>query len=584
MSREGDSPAAEKQEPGALALLRAVGEFAAPQRGRILLAILAGLFFAGANTGFYYLLRPAISHIEENARLGTGLIALFLAFYLVKGATYFLSEYLAIAAIQDMIVTVRQRVVAGALRGSRGPVSHGEETGTFFEDINQMCGIIKLFTASLIKDSLTLLGLLVVLAILSPGLSAGVFAVYLMAALPAFLLGKRMRRVAKRGRQINANLVARALEFFTFRRETGALYGELAALPAFGRAMLADARNQKQVSMLDRATPAVMEVTGALGFLLLIYFFGADIFQHLALSGSITFAAASLALYQPLKNLGSFHVGLQRALASSRRIVPYLQPASFSAAWPEAFDEIEAQIHACPAGGKTVLQEIRLRIQPGVRMAIVGRNGAGKTTLLQCIAGLQAFQGRLLMDHRPIDGETAFLRPDWMIFAGTAPALFDETLLDNVRLGQPFSEKEVNAALQGVGLPARLARTGLGLASQMGETGDRLSRGMKQRLVLARMLLFKPKVLLLDEMFASMPQREALMLFHRFAAALPGCAMLLSTHIPALAAHCDVVAFLEGGRLREYGPHEVLLAQAAAYRLFWGEHKRVWQPVRPAEA
>lgn len=565
------SPKITAGNPGsAPPLLQVIARCARPHTGKIFWSIFFGLLFAAANAGFYYSLKPAIERIGGEGRVPWTLLAGFLGFYAGKGLLYFLNEYLAIAAIQDMVLSVRSQVLGRAHPPLGLREMRGEQASRFFEDINQMCGILKLFTASLVKDSLTIIGLLIVLMLYSPLLALLVLGIYLLSAVPAAWLGRSVRMAARQARRANARLLGRTLEYFTHRRALQSLRAGALDLPAFRRSLRQDVTYQKKMSRLERAALPIMEFSGATGFIVLVYFRGDEIFHALSLSGSIAFGAASLALYQPLKNLSGFYLGLQRALASAARVIPLLHEPEPPRRFPEFSRHLKVQINrCCVQGQKTVLEDVALTVPRGRMLAVVGPNGAGKSKLLECIAGMIAFEGWLEIDHARISGSEGEARPGWMFYAGAEPVLFNESLEVNLTLGRDFATEDVQTALARVGLRERLERMHIGLQSQIGEIGDRLSTGMRQRLVLGRMLLFQPNLLILDEVFAGIPAPDADTLLRCIRTMLPGCTMLLSTHRAALSAVCERTIFLHNGTVLAEDTHKKLWDSCERFRSFW---------------
>lgn len=548
---------------------------AAPVRLRLLAALAAGLLFAAANAGFYALLKPAIERAVQPGTSLNAVLVLMLLFYLLKGGLYLLSEYWAISAIQDLIVRLRQRFLQEYLRHFKQAALTAEEAGKFFEDINQMCGAVKLVSAALVKDFLTAAGLIVVLFLLLPKLAAAALVIYAAAAVPMLILGRKMQAQARTQRQANTGALAKTLELLENRPALQSLQsGDFAArrlLPY----LLRDARQQKRVSLIDRATPPVLEWLGAAGFAAVLLLWGSSLFTQLAIGGAVAFAAASVALYSPLKNMGAFHIGMQRALASARRLRPFFEPLPETRVFPPLRSRFRLEIESCTPDGHTrVLHTISLGARAGECIGVTGPNGAGKSTLLRCLAGLQPFRGALIADGQPIRPQAYHSWPPWILFAGDKPALFNVSVYENICLGRNVPADRIEHIAAALGLLPRLAQAGLSFTTPIGEAGERLSHGMQQRLVCARMIAHAPQVLLLDEVFSPLEPGETLEIFAALQRYLPGCIFVIATHEPALLARMDRVVLLRQGRLAGWAPHTALLARSAEYRRLFSESQR----------
>ncbi len=207
------------------------------------------------------------------------------------------------------------------------------------------------------------------------------------------------------------------------------------------------------------------------------------------------------------------------------------------------------------------LRGVSFHVRPGEKLAIVGGIGSGKSTLLRLLAGLHLPQaGRVLVDGLPtsqIDpaelrrGIGALLHDD---------TLFHGTLRDNLLLGRPgLDDEALLEALRISGAMGWIARLPAGLDTAVGERGEGLSSGQKQSLGLARALLGRPPLLLLDEPTSHMDGRME----KAFVAAMKerGETLLLVTHKPALLALAQRMIVIENGRLRFDGPKEQVLAE-----------------------
>jgi ATP-binding cassette subfamily C protein len=205
--------------------------------------------------------------------------------------------------------------------------------------------------------------------------------------------------------------------------------------------------------------------------------------------------------------------------------------------------------------GRTVLEDVCLTVPAGSFVAVVGGSGSGKSTLLDLLAGLrEPDSGKVRVDGVPL----ALLdRAAWHAQLGYVPqesALLHESVLANLLLRRPNVEvREAARALSvagAAGLPDLLPR---GLHSTVGERGLRLSGGERRRLALARALLGRPRVLLLDEPTAELDPRSAADVGRALRSLRGGATIVVVTHHPELAAEADVVYSLEEGRLRLAG-------------------------------
>lgn len=213
-------------------------------------------------------------------------------------------------------------------------------------------------------------------------------------------------------------------------------------------------------------------------------------------------------------------------------------------------------------GENAALTVQTLKIKAGERIAVLGRNGAGKSTLLQALSGLmQPVRGSVLLDGvdlthiDPVD-----VRRDVSLLSQNA-RLFHGTLRENLKLGAPFaSDEDLLAALQAAGAWSYVQRLPLGLDHPVQEGGLGLSGGQRQGVVLARLLLRKPRLLLLDEPTTAMDEATERHVIARLRELPAENTLVLATHRMAALDAVDRVIVVDGGAVVMDGPKETVLA------------------------
>lgn len=214
--------------------------------------------------------------------------------------------------------------------------------------------------------------------------------------------------------------------------------------------------------------------------------------------------------------------------------------------------------------GKTAALKIsRLQIQPGERIAVLGRNGAGKSTLLQALSGLmEPREGAVMLDGvdlRHID--PADVRRDVGLLTQNA-RLFYGTLRENLTLGAPSAnDDQILAALKASGAWGYVRRLPLGLDYLVQEGGLGLSGGQRQGILLARMLLRQPRVLLLDEPTTSLDDVAEREVIHSLRELSPECTLVVATHRTAVLDAVQRVIVIDAGTIVMDGPKADVLAR-----------------------
>ena len=229
--------------------------------------------------------------------------------------------------------------------------------------------------------------------------------------------------------------------------------------------------------------------------------------------------------------------------------------------------------------GHEVLCGLSFVVPAGSIAALVGPSGAGKTTAVDLLLRLfSPASGQILVDGIPLGSvDTSSVRAEIAVVSADG-ALFRGSVGDNIRYRRPeASEEEVRDAALSAGLGATVARLPYGLATEIGEGGVGLSVGERQRVQIARALLSRPRILVLDEATANLDfateaeVRSTLLVDRR------GRTMLVIAHRPSMVAIADHVFVLDGGRVAEEGSPEEL-------REAGGWFSRFVRAAHPAEA
>lgn len=214
-----------------------------------------------------------------------------------------------------------------------------------------------------------------------------------------------------------------------------------------------------------------------------------------------------------------------------------------------------------------VLSDLTVRVEPGTTVALVGPTGAGKSTIASLLVRLaDPDAGAVRLDDVDLRAlaRSAVSRQVAVVFQQSF--LFDESVRDNITLGEPYTDEEVRAAAQLAQAHEFIAELPEGYATVVGERGGALSGGQRQRIALARALVRRPRLLVLDDATSSVDTAvEQAILTGLREADLPATVVVVATR-GATAALADEVIVVERGRVRVRGRHEDLLACDPAYR------------------
>lgn len=296
---------------------------------------------------------------------------------------------------------------------------------------------------------------------------------------------------------------------------------------------------------------------------------------RLTLGGLVAFVALLYFLIWPVRSIGFILASAQEAATAAARVYEILDEPSaiVESAHPVPLVRVAGRLafegvhFRYPGAGEEVLRGVDLCLAPGETVAIVGATGSGKSTLAALVPRLaDVSAGRVCVDG--VDVRDAVLA-DLRRVVGVAfeePVLFSVSVRENVTLGAPeASEAEIAGALE-LAQAQFVYDLPWGLDTRIGEQGMSLSGGQRQRLALARAVLGRPRILVLDDPLSALDVHTEALVEAALARVLERATALLVVHRPSTVALADRVALLSGGVITAVGTHHELLASNREYR------------------
>jgi ATP-binding cassette subfamily B protein len=295
----------------------------------------------------------------------------------------------------------------------------------------------------------------------------------------------------------------------------------------------------------------------------------------MTIGGLVAFVSLLLMLSWPIEALGEILAMGEEAASAAERIYevldtePEISDRPGAQPLPHATGRLQFRgvTFAYPGSQQEILHGIDLDVEPGETLALVGRTGCGKTTLVSLVPRLyDVTSGSIELDGHDIRDLTLDSLRGHLGVAFEDPILFSASVRENLLLGYPdASEDEVASALD-TAQANFVYDLPWGLDTRVGEQGLSLSGGQRQRLALARAVVGRPRVLILDDPLSSLDVHTEALVEEALSRVLAGTTALLAVHRPSTLALADRVAFIDGGTVAAVGTHSHLLDTVPEYR------------------
>lgn len=565
-------------------LSRFLADWVWPRWRELLVTLLLTACLAAATGGYPAVIKLSFDTLMKGGEGGGGVLKWVLGAIIGITAARSLFLYLQSVATNHLVLRlttdIQQLAFSHLISADFSRISRdtpGRLISKLTNDITFIQAAVTAAMNSVVRDTLTVIALVISMLYLDWLMTLVVLAVYPLAAVPIALISRRLRRVAKQTQNelgdmtslLSENLAgARLIKSFRLEdyasRKLGASFEQVFRL------------RLKAVKTRARLDP-FLEALGGVAVA------GVVAFAYLRIAGGIStvgdfmgFITALLMAAQPIRALGNLSGKVQEGLAAIESVYELLDEKPKIIDRPGAKDlaltagEISFRnvgFAYDPEGRVRAVSEFTLEVEGGSTVALVGRSGAGKSTIINLVPRLfDVTEGSILIDGQDVRDVTLASLRNQVAIVSQDITLFDDTISANIALGKlDATPDEIRAAAQAAAAHDFIMAQPQGYDTVIGASGGRLSGGQRQRIALARAILKDAPILLLDEATSALDTESERLVQEALARFTKNRTTLVIAHRLSTVQRADLICVMEDGRIIERGAHGDLMARKGAY-------------------
>ena len=566
-------------------LKRLFNEYTKKYIFQIFLAFIFTIVLAASTSSIAWLLDPAVEKlfIQKNQSLmlliPLGIIVAFAA----KGFSLYLAKALMISVGEEVRKSIQVDMMKNLIKADTETIEKnhsGKIITNLINDVNFMTNLVSVGILNLFKDSLTLVGLLIVMFYQNWKLSLIAIVMIPFASFFARFLGKRVSKLTVQAMDTAGILNTRLMEIFRNHKLIKIFQKETYETSRANNALEQLKNKGKKLAIVYARSSPIMEFLTGIMIAILIYYSGSLIMSgEIAVNNFFSFLAAMMLAYQPVRSLATLNLTINQGLAAAKRILPIIDQ-KHNILEDDKLDKLEVSNGTIVfekvnfnynSNSRSILKDVNLNIYGGKMTSLVGHSGAGKSTILNLIPRIyDCTKGDIRIDDQSIKNKRLSSLRDNVSLVSQETTLFDDTILNNIKYANlnatneeikdaaslSFSEEFINL------LPNKYD-------TMIGENGIKLSGGEKQRLSIARAFLKNSKIILLDEATSSLDSETEKKIQDALSFLTKGKTTLVIAHRLSTVLNSNKIYVIDNGEVVAEGNHTELLNNSLIYKNFY---------------
>tara|TARA_B100000787_G_scaffold150216_1_gene122624 strand:- start:1322 stop:3061 length:1740 start_codon:yes stop_codon:yes gene_type:complete len=557
---------------------------------QILLSVFFSILLAGSTSAVAYLLDPAINKlfIEKDQTL-IYLIPIFIIIaFVVKGVSLFLAKVIMIGVSLEVNKDVQSHMIKSLIRADTQLIDNkhsGEFITHLTHDVTMITNLISTVILSLFKDTFTLIGLLTVMFYQNWKLSLVAMIMIPLASLAARTLGKRMGKVTTEQMDKVGTLNTFLIEMFKNHKLMKIFQNETYEYNRAQKFINEVKKKTKKILVIFVRTSPIMESLTGIMIACLIFISAKLVMSNeLDVSNFFSFLAAMMLAYQPVRSLATLNIAISQGLAGARRILPIIDQKhevddkenDTNISVTKANINFKNVTFRYNSSESEVLKDVNLNILGGKMTSLVGHSGAGKSTILNLIPRFfDCNVGDITIDNQSIYSSKIHSLRKNISLVSQDTTLFDDTIKNNIAYAKlDASQEEIEEAAKFSFANEFIEKLPNKYDTLIGENGVRLSGGEKQRLSIARAILKKSPIILLDEATSSLDAETEDKIQKAITFLTKNRTTVVIAHRLSTILNSDRIYVIEEGKIVGEGIHDDLLKDSSIYKNFYEKQIR----------
>jgi len=552
---------------------------------KILISVFFTVLLAGSTSSIAYLLDPAIKQlfIEQKQTLIYIIPGLIVLAFAIKGSSLYIAKVIMINVAENVRRDMQVDMFSSLIKADTKLIDN-KHSGKFItnltNDVDMITTLVSTAILNLFKDSLTLLGLLSVMFYQNWKLSLMAIIMIPLASIAARSLGKRIGKASDQQMDRAGILTSYLVEIFKNHKLTKIFQKESYEKNRATNFIDSLKEASRKINIVFvRASPIMEFLTGIM--IACMIFVSAKLIANneLEVSNFFSFLAAMMLAYQPVRSLATLNIAVQQGISGAKRVLPVIDDT------PEIIEKKGASELVFKKGEikfenvnfsylddkASTLNSVSLNM-PGEKMtALVGHSGAGKSTILNLIPRFYNIKnGDITIDNQSIYNSSIYSLRKGISLVSQDTTLFDDTIKNNISYANlDASQEEIEEAAKNSFANEFIEKLPNKYDTIIGENGIRLSGGEKQRLSIARAILKKSPIILLDEATSSLDAETENKIQKAIGYLTKGRTTIVIAHRLSTILNADKIYVIDKGLVIGEGKHEDLLKSSEIYKNFY---------------